>query len=48
MTKSSATEISGGELMVFDLSKAVALKNGSYTPQDSSSPYPLHLILDLG
>ena len=48
VTKSSATEISGGESMVFDLSKAVALKSGSYTPQDSSSPYPLHLILDLG
>ena len=48
VTKSSATAISGGESMVFDLSKAVALKNGSYTPQDSSNPYPLHLILDLG
>ena len=38
MTKSSATEISGGNSMVFDLCKAVALKSGSYRPQDSSSP----------
>ena len=48
VTKASASAISGGESMVFDLSKAAALKNGSYTPQDSSNPYPLHLILDLG
>jgi hypothetical protein len=48
VTKSSATAVSGGESMVFDLSRAVSLKSGKYTPQDSSNPYPLHLILDLG
>ena len=48
VTKAVATSSGSTVKMVFDLSKAVTLKNGSYTPQDSSNPYPLHLILDLG
>ena len=48
VTKAAATSSGSTVNLVFDLSKAVTLKNGSYTPQDSSSPYPLHLILDIG
>jgi len=48
VTKAAATSSGSTVNMVFDLSKAVTLKNGSYTPQDSSNPYPLHLILDVG
>jgi hypothetical protein len=48
VTKATATSSASTVNLVFDLSKAVTLKNGSYTPQDASNPYPLHLILDVG
>ena len=48
VTNSAVTSSGSTVKLVFDLSQAVTLKNGSYTPQDSSSPYPLHLILDVG
>jgi hypothetical protein len=48
VTKATVTSTGSTVKLVFDLSKAVTLKNGSYTPQDSSNPYPLHLILDVG
>ena len=48
MTKSSATAISGGYPLVFDLSKAAAVQGWYTGGQDAENPAPLHLILDLG